>query len=230
MSGLSRMRRTILLAAVAAAACAPAPRRVFPLGLLGPVSARIAAAARGLGLEIAAQAPPGAAAVSAARAVKGGGEVAADWSRLRFRADAAIVGGSSGVFIRLPSTPDGRDLIDYVEEAQAVDRVFRELLAARPILEGGAPAPAPFAVPAGVELRAWAFQGRLYVLLVNVSDGPLPLEARSLASWRALFSVRADPRQDLDSSGGVPLLEPGGVLWLEGRLLPDLGPSGRSAA
>ena len=217
--------RGVLLAALAAAACSREPRRAFPVGFLEPVSPRVAGEAARLGLQIAARAPAGAAEVSAAIPVKGGsGEVAADRSTLRFLTARAIAAGSAGVFLRLPRAAAGRDLVDYPEEWQAVERVALELLAVRPVIEAGAPAPAPFAVPNGVELRAWTFQGRRYVLLVNSSGGPLTLEERSLAPWRALFAVRSDPRQDLVSCGSGACLPPEGVLWLEGRLLPDLLP------
>jgi hypothetical protein len=217
------VKRAILLAAFAAAACSPRPRRPFALGFLAPVSPRVADAARRAGLEIAAQAPAGAAAVSAAvPRAGGGGEVTADWSRLRFLTARAIAEGSSGIFLRLPKTPAGRDYLEYVEESQSVDRVLRELLSMRPILQGGEPAAAPFPVPAGMELRAWTYQGRRYVLLVNPTGAPLPLQQRSLEPWRALFAVRADAREVLNACGPDRCLSPNGTLWLEGRLLPEL--------
>jgi hypothetical protein len=200
-------------------------RRAFPVGFLEPVSPRVAGEARRAGLEIAAQAPADAAVVPASLPVKAGdGEVAADWATLRFLAARAIAGGSAGVFFRLPRTPIDHDLLEYPEEWQAVDRVSRELLAVQPIVRGGAPAPAPFAVPAGIELRAWTFHGRGYALLVNSSGGPLPLEEKTLAPWRALFAVRSDARQLLAPCGTARCLAPDGVLWLEGRLLPEILP------
>ena len=219
------MRLAVFLAVLAASACSPEPRRAFPVGFLEPVSPLVAAEARRLGLAVAAQAPAGAAVVSAALPVKGGsGEVAQDWARLRFLAARAVVMGSSGVFLRLPRTAPGHDLLEYVEEWQAVDRVSRELLELRPMLEGGAPAAAPFPVPAGVELRAWAFRGRRYVLLVNPSGAAQPLDERNLRPWRALFAVRSDARQALPACGPDVCLPSEGVLWLEGRLLPETLP------
>ncbi len=209
--------------AVAAAACSPRPRpRAFPVGFLAPVSPRVAAAASRAGLLVAVQAPAGAATVSAAvPPLNGSGEVTADWSRLRFLAALAIAKGASGIFFLLPETPAGRDYLEYAEESQSVDRVVRALLAMRPILEGGAPAPA-FAVPGGVEARAWTFRGRRYVLLVNPSADGLPLDEASLEPWRALFAVRSDPRYVLSFCGSNRCLPAGGVLWLEGRLSPEL--------
>ena len=86
------------------------------------------------------------------------------------------------------------------------------------------PAPAPFAVPAGIEIRTWIFQGRRYALLVNASGAAQPLEEGSLAPWRALFAVRSDARQLLAPCGKKLCLPPEGVLWLEGRLWPELLP------
>ena len=222
---MTAVKRAAFGLVLAAAACSPDPRRAFPVGFLEPVSPRVAGEARRSGLEIAAQAPAGAAVVPAALPVNAGrGEVAADWGALRFLAARAIAEGSAGVFFRLPPTPAGRDLLDYPEERQAVDRVSRELLAVQPIMRGGAPAPAPFAVPAGIELRAWSFRGRAYALLVNSSGGPRPLEEKSLAPWRALFAVRSDARELLTPCGTGRCISPDGVLWLEGRLLPEILP------
>jgi hypothetical protein len=219
------MMRAVILAVLAAAACSPEPRRTFPVGFLEPVSPRVAAEALRLGLQIAGQAPSGAAVISAALPVRGGsGEVAADWAKLRFMTASAIAEGSAGVFLRLPRTSDGRDLLEYVEEWQAVERVSRELVFMRPIIEGGLPAPVPFVVPAGVKSRAWTFRGRRYVLLVNSSGSLLPLEEGSLATWRALFSVRSDPREILAACAAGVCLPTESILWLEGRLLPDILP------
>jgi hypothetical protein len=219
------MTRALFLAVLAAAACSPEPRRAFPVGFLEPVSPRVAAEARRRGLEIAATAPPDAAVVSAAVATKGNaGEIMADARRLRFLAAQAVAKGSAGIFFKLPGAPKGYDLLDFDEEWQVPARVVRELLALRPVLEQGAPASAPFVVPAGIDLRAWTFRGRRYVLLVNSSGGPLALEERSLAPWRALFAVRSDARQNLPACGTGRCLAPEGVLWLEGRLLPEILP------
>ena len=219
------MRALVLALAAAAAACSPEPGRPFSVGVLEPASARVAAAARRLGLEVSAQAPPGAATVSAALPLKGeDGEMAADAARLRFLAARAVAKGSEGIFLRLPRTPADRDLLEYVEEWQAVERVARELVALRPIIRGGTPASAPFPVPVGLEFRAWTFHGRGYVVLVNPTGVPLPLGGTSLATWRALFSVRSDPRQVLPSCGTESCLPPEGALWLEGRLWPEILP------
>ena len=218
------MRGALLALLAAAAACSPEPRRAFPVGFLEPVSLRVAEESRRQGLELAAQAPAGAAVVSSAVALKGDGEVAEDWGKLRFLTARAVAGGAGGVFFRLPSAPAGRDLLEYVEEWQAIDRVARELIVMRPILQGGDSAPAPFAVPVGMESRSWTYQGRRYALLVNASGTSLPLEERILAPWRALFAVRSDPRQVLSSCGKDLCLPAEGVLWLEGRLLPEMLP------
>jgi len=206
------MRRLLLPMALLAAACAPKPQRAFPVGLLGPLSARVAAEAGRLGLETAQTPPAGAAEISA------GGTETFDWARLRLLGARAAASGASGVYFRLPSVPSGRDALDYPEEWQAVARVARELVLMRPIMEGGETAAPPFAVPAGMESRAWGFEGRVYTLLVNPSAKPLRLDDGSLAGRRALFAVRADARQDLAVCGAGRCLPPGGVLWLEGRL------------
>jgi len=177
-----------------------------------------------MGLEITATPPPGSAEVSAEAPIKGGGEVMADWSGLRFLTARAVVEGASGVSLRLPPTPGDQDLLDYPEEWQALARVSRELLSMRPILEDGALEPAPFTVPGGIEVRAWAYQGRRYVLLVNSSGGPLRLEESDLAAYRALYAVRSDPRELLSSCRQGHCLASGGVLCLEGRLVPEILP------
>lgn len=216
------MSRAALLAAALFAACSPEPRRAFPIGFLGPISPRVAAEAGRLGLEVSDQ-PPSEAAVETA-AVPGAKdaavEVIADWEKLRFLAARAAVRGADGIFFRLPRPPEGRDILDYPEEWQAMARVARELLAMRPILESGRPSPSPFAVPAGVEAGSWIRDGRRYVLMVNTSGAPAPIDADSLAPWRALFAVRSDPRQVLAVCGRQRCLPPFGVFWLEGRIHP----------
>jgi len=212
------MRGLLLSFVVGAAACSAKPRRAFPIGVVGPVSPRVAAEARRLGLATAEAAPAGAAAIAAASPLEGGGESTLDWARLRLEGARAAAGGAGGVYFRLPSVPDGRDLLDFPEEWQAVARVARELVLMRPVVEGGESAALPFSVPAGLEGRAWMFEGRVYVLLVNPSGRLLPLDDGAFAGRRALFAVRSDARQDLPSCPGGHCLPPGGVLWLEGRL------------
>jgi hypothetical protein len=171
-----------------------------------------------MGLSTAAAAPAGAAEVSAAAPAPGGrGEVVADFAALRLRADAAVAGGAAGVFFRLPVEPAGADALDFPEETQALGRVLRELRLMSPVVAGGETAPVPFNVPDGVRSRAWTFAGRRYVLLVNVSGGPQPLDAARLDAWRALFAVRADPAQSLESCAAGRCLAAGAALWLEGR-------------
>ncbi len=206
--------RTIVAAALLAlaVACAPERSREFELGLIGPVGPGVASAARAAGMTIREAAPEGADTRSA------GAERMADWSELRLRVAQAAIEGRTGVFFTLPKTADGRELTAYPEEWQALARVARETAALRLILESGAEAAVPFSVPQGVSARAWRFQGRLYVLLVNgaVLSGPMPQE--SLRPWRALFEVRADARDLLIPCGGGRCLSAGRVLWLEGRL------------
>jgi len=211
------VRRALLLLLAATAACSRAPRRPFTLGFLEPLTPDVAAAARGLGLDVAARAAPGAAALSAAVPLPGGGEITADQAHLRYLAARAIAEGACGVYWRLPGVPAGKEYLGYVEEAQAVEREIRELLALRPIFEDGASAPAPFAVPAGLEIRAWDYAGRRYVLLVNASGAPQALDEETLGPWRTLFAVRADAREALGACGAGKCLAPEAVLWLEGR-------------
>lgn len=212
------MRR--VLAACLALSCALPARAGFTAGVLEPVTAGVAAEARRLGLESAAAAPAGAAEESAiaAPAEKGGAERVADFARLRFLAWRAAARGASGVWFKLPAV----DPAAYPEEWQALARVARELAAARPVLDEGAPASAPFAVPAGVLARSWTRGGRRYALLVNDGAGPAALDAGALAEWRALFAARSDPRLVLPACGEASCLPPGGVLWLEGRPLAGL--------
>lgn len=207
------MRRA-LAAVLLAAACAAPAFAGFSAGVLEPVSPRVAAEAERLGLAIASAAPAGAAVES------GGQERVADWSRLRFLLWRAAAQGASGAWFKLPAG----DLLDYPEEWQAVARVARELRSLRTIIDDGAAAPAPFAAPPGILVRSWTRSGRRYVLLVNVSASPLPIETELLEPWRALFSVRADARQILPGCGQSSCLPPEGVLWLEGRLGSGLRP------
>jgi hypothetical protein len=216
------VRRGALLLAAALAACSrPAePARPFPVGLEGPVSFRLAEQARSMGLDVGEPVPEGAAVVPAAvPGAKSGSWETADRSTLRFFAARAAASGAAGAYFRLPPTPEGRDLLDYPEEWQAVTRALRELAAMRPVLERGRPAALPFPLPPGVEGRAWDHAGRRYVLLVNGSDAEARLDADALEPWRALFEVRSDARRVLSRGYEHPALPPGQALWLEGRPL-----------
>lgn len=210
------MRAALLLAAAAFAA---EPGAVFPVGLLGPVSPRISVESARLGLEVADVVPEGAVTVSAASPSATGGEIAADWSALRRAGALAAADGARGFFLRLPSAPAGRDLLDFPEEWQSPSRALRELQAMRPVLEHGAGAAVPFNAPAGVRARAWRHRGRLYVVLVNASEAEAPFEGGEFESFRALFEPRADARQAMRVCGVRFCLPAGRALWLEGRPL-----------
>lgn len=216
------MRRILAAALLAAAACAPEKSRDFEVGLLSPVGPGVASAAHAAGLSVRAAAPEGADTHSAAAHFTGASgkaeERMADWPHLRLLVARAAVHGRTGVFFALPKSPDGRELTSLPEEWQALARVAREAAAMRSILERGIEAAVPFAVPEGAAGRAWRFQGRLYVLLVNDAALDVPLPEESLKPWRALFEVRADARDLLPACGGGRCLPSGRVLWLEGRL------------
>lgn len=219
---MRRAAAAVLLAL--ASACAPEKARDFEFGLLGPVGPGLAAAAREAGLSIRESAPEGADEHSAAVSFKGPSgaveERMADWSRLRLLVARAFVRDRTGVFFTLPRSPDGREAHSYPEEWQALARVARETSALRTIIEAGVEAAPPLAVPEGIEARAWRYQGRLYVLLVNDGAKPIPMPQESLQAWRALFEVRADAREFLVPCGGKgrSCLPSERALWLEGRL------------
>ncbi|MEQ1919911.1 MAG: hypothetical protein ABL955_11990 [Elusimicrobiota bacterium] len=214
------MRRVALLAAALAAACSQEPGRPFPVGFLSPVSPLAAAEAVRLGFVVSQAAPAGSATEAAGvpGAFGGASEVMADRETLRFLAARAVAKGAHGVFFRLPAAPDGRDLVDYPEEWQALIRVVREMTAMQPLLERGRLVAPPFAAAEGLAARAWIYRGRRYALLVNVSGTDAALESDALASWRVLYEVRSDARELLKPCGAMFCLPPHGVLWLEGRL------------
>ena len=216
------MRRLLAATLLAAAACAPEKSRDFELGLIGPVGPGVASAAREAGLTIREAPAEGADAVSAAVSISSSAwrteERLADWASLRLQVARAAVRGRTGVFFILPVSPAGKELTDFPEEWQALSRVARETSALRPILESGIEAVTPFPVPDGAEARAWRYQGRLYVLLVNDGKAEAAFRPESLEPWRALFEVRSDPRDVLAACAGGRCLPAGRALWLEGRL------------
>jgi hypothetical protein len=202
-------------AVLALISCAPAPRRPFSVGLAGPVTPRLAAEARRLGLS-ADENPPAGSSVEASAPAVG---PAFPRARLRFLAARAVARGASGVYF-LPPAAESGDILDFPEEWQALARVFRELLSARPLIETGEPREPEAGLPAGVEARAWLWRGRRYLLIVNSSTSPAPLPSALLAERRALFAARADAREALAPCGpDLRCVPPEGVLWLEGRLL-----------
>lgn len=206
--------RTIVAAALLglAAACAPERSREFEFGLIGPVGPGVASEARAAGMTVREAAPEGAVTRSA------GAERMSDWSELRLQVAQAAIGERTGVYFTLPKTADGRELTAYPEEWQALARVARETAAIRPILESGLEAAVPFPVPDAVRARAWRFQGRLYALLVNDTEGEVAVAPEHFRPWRALFEVRADARDLLVPCAAGRCLPAGRVLWLEGRL------------
>lgn len=216
------MKRLLAAVLLAAGACAPEKAREFELGLIGPVGAGVARAARASGLSIREAAPEGADAAPAAVVLSSSSwrteERLADWAALRQLVARAVVRGRRGVFFVLPATPAGKELTHYPEEWQALERVARETSALRPIIESGVPADEPFPLPEGVEGRAWRFRGRLYLLLVNDSRAAAPLPVDALKPWRALYEVRADAREVLSPCPAGRCLPAGRALWLEGRL------------
>lgn len=212
--------RPLLALALLLSACSPEPSRPFPSGVAGPLSGRLRAEVLRLGFD-AAEAPPEGAAVERAGDDR---DHTLPYGRLRFLAARAAHGSAAGVYFLPPRLPAGLDWGDYPEEWQAAVRVLRELKALRPILERGAPAATPFAVPEGTAARAWSRGGRIYVLLLNPTEEPLPLDGGELSRYRALFRPRADARDTLAPCGPKFCLSPEDVLWLEGRLLPGVVP------
>ncbi len=210
--GGRRVRR-LLAAVMLLGACTPAPRRAFPVGLLGPLEAKGLSEAARLGLHVALEAPAGAALEPAGDEK----EQTKTSSALFFAGTRAAVRGALGVYFVPPRFTAPYGWTDYPEEWQAMARAAARLTALRPVIEGGAEAPAPFAVPAGLEARAWRLRGRLYVALVNDGPAPVPLAPEALERWRALFEPRADAREALVACDAALCLPPRRALWLEGR-------------
>lgn len=223
-SSLEACVKGILVAALIslAGACSPEKTRDFELGLIGPVGPGVASAARAAGMTVREAAPAGADALSAAAVIPGSAwrsdERLADWSVLRRLVARAVTRGRTGIFFVLPVSPAGKELTDFPEEWQALERVSRETAALRPIIESGVDVGLPFPLPPDVEGRAWRYRGRIYLLLVNDADAAAPIPAENLEPWRALFEVRSDARNVLPPCAGGHCLPAGRALWLEGRL------------
>lgn len=205
------MKTLLAAACLALASCSPDKTRSFELGIIGPAGPGLAASAREAGLTIRESVPEGAAGASA------GKKRMAGWSELRLLVAVAAVEGREGLFFILPREEGGREVSAYPEEWQALARVSRETSAIRPILERGVPTPVPFSAPGGVMSRAWRYQGRVYALLVNEGEAA-PMDGEPLRPWRALFEVRADPREALVPCPRGRCLPARRALWLEGRL------------
>lgn len=211
--------RLLLPLALLLAACSSEAPRPFPVGVTGPLSPRLRAEVLRLGFD-AAEIAPAFAAVERASDER---DLTLPAARLRFVAARAAHDGAAGVYFTPPRLPEGVDWADYPEEWQAAVRVLRELATLRPILEHGRPAATPFAAEDGMRSRAWSRGGRVYILVLNPTGAPLPLDGEALSQYRALFRARTDARESLGPCGKGFCLPPEGVLWLEGRLLPGAG-------
>ena len=139
-----------------------------------------------------------------------------DHAEMRFMSWLSIVHGAKGLFYF-----KGGTLLEEPELWQAVSRVSREIKSFQPILEGGRPIAGPLPPAAdGLEAKAWRYRGRDYVVIVNRSPSATAKLPREFLQpeWRALFELRRDPKDVLESDGPSGRLRPYQVIILESDL------------
>ena len=143
------------------------------------------------------------------------------WRDLRFKSYRAIVEGKKGIFYFTSNMPEDQILRDYPEQWQALAKVVGELKSLQPIFEARQPVTLPFMpTPDGVCARAWRYQGRDYVIILNSKVGfykKIPNELLSF-KWRPLFEIRRDPRDSLKFLNKAWYLRPRQVMVFEGPL------------
>jgi hypothetical protein len=140
-------------------------------------------------------------------------------AEIRFMSYDAVLNGANGVWYFTYSTSTAHYLSP--ERMLAVMATAGELRAMAPVFARGRPIAVPFEIdPDGVQARAWTWQGRDYVLLVNRlagKDARVP-DVMLAPTWRPLFAKRRDPRESLREAGGAYYLPQRGVMVLESRL------------
>ncbi|MDD2806242.1 MAG: hypothetical protein PHV33_11855 [Elusimicrobiales bacterium] len=109
------------------------------------------------------------------------------FDQVRYMTWLAVARGASGVFYFTYNGSDGIPLPARPERWDIYGRMAAELNGFRKVLEKGKPGVAPAGLPEGFAARALRQGGRDYLILLNPTAAPLPLEA--VKGWRPLFEL-----------------------------------------
>ncbi|MDD5208187.1 MAG: hypothetical protein PHV36_02255 [Elusimicrobiales bacterium] len=128
------------------------------------------------------------------------------FEQVRFMTYLAIARGAEGIFYFTYTGSDGVPLPNRPERWGTYQRMAAELNALMPVLKKGKPGVLPAGLDANLASRALKQGGKNYIILLNASEAPLPLNLEVLSPYRPLFEQnRALP----------PTLSPHKVLVLE---------------
>ena len=128
------------------------------------------------------------------------------FDQVRFMTYLSIARGAEGIFYFMYTGPDGIPLPARPERWGIYQRIAAELNALMPVLKKGKPGVLPPGLDVNLASRAIKQGGRNYLILLNPTAAPLPLDAAALSPYRPLF----EPNRALPA-----VLAPQKVLVLE---------------
>ncbi len=111
------------------------------------------------------------------------------FEQVRFMTYLSIARGAEGIFYFTYNGSDGIPLPARPGRWGIYQRIAAELNALMPVLRKGKPGVLPPGLDAQLASRAIKQGGRNYLILLNTSEGPLPLNTEALASYRPLFEA-----------------------------------------
>jgi len=101
----------------------------------------------------------------------------------------SLVRGAEGIFYFTYNGSDGIPLPSRPERWGIYQRIAAELNALLPVLQKGKPGALPPGLSTQLASRAIRQGGKDYLILVNPTAGPLPLNMETLAAYRPLFEA-----------------------------------------
>lgn len=109
------------------------------------------------------------------------------FDQVRYMTWLAVARGAGGVFYFTYTGSDGIPLPVRPERWGIYQRIAAEINAMRPALEKGRPGVLPAGLDAQLAARAIKQGGKAYLIVLNPTEGVLPLKPEALANYRPLF-------------------------------------------
>jgi len=109
------------------------------------------------------------------------------FEQVRYMTYLAIARGAEGIFYFQYAGSDGIPLPSRPERWGIYQRIAAELNALMPVLKKGKPGVLPPGLDPQLATRALKQGGKTYLILLNPTEGPLPLNPEALSGFRPLF-------------------------------------------